>query len=131
LIATSLKERGSSKNGNSTFDLLGYKLEDLLIHLESLFSAPYNLTSDGKVWMNFDNYGPYIASGPNAWKDDDISTHRWSLDHEIPESDFEYSSPNDEEFKKAWALANLRPYSAKQNVIDGATRIRHKKNGTR
>lgn len=26
----------------------------------------------------------------------------------------------DEEFKKCWALSNLRPYSAKQNIIDGA-----------
>lgn len=28
-------------------------------------------------------------------------------------------------FQKAWALENLRPYSAKQNTIDGATGIRH------
>jgi len=30
-----------------------------------------------------------------------------------------------EAFKECWALTNLRPYSAKQNIIDGSTRIRH------
>jgi hypothetical protein len=34
---------------------------------------------------------------------------------------------DDENFKKCWALENLRPYSAKQNIIDGVTRVRHKK----
>lgn len=26
----------------------------------------------------------------------------------------------DDNFKRCWALENLRPYSAKQNIIDGA-----------
>jgi hypothetical protein len=30
----------------------------------------------------------------------------------------------DENFQKCWALKNLRPYSAKQNVIDGTGRLR-------
>lgn len=37
---------------------------------------------------------------------------------------------NEENFKKCWALSNLRPYSAKQNLLDGANRKRHK-NGKR
>jgi hypothetical protein len=28
----------------------------------------------------------------------------------------------DEEFKKCWALSNLRPLSAKQNILDGNRR---------
>jgi hypothetical protein len=28
-------------------------------------------------------------------------------------------------FKDCWALANLRPLSAKQNLMDGVTRARH------
>lgn len=34
----------------------------------------------------------------------------------------------DEDFKKCWALSNLRPLCAKQNLIDGVTKIRHKNN---
>ncbi len=34
---------------------------------------------------------------------------------------------NDEDFKKCWSLDNLRPLSAKQNLLDGNTRIRHYK----
>jgi len=30
-------------------------------------------------------------------------------------------------FRDCWALSNLRPYSAKQNQLDGATKLRHKK----
>lgn len=33
----------------------------------------------------------------------------------------------DENLKKAWALENLRPLSAKQNQIDGSRRTRHQK----
>jgi hypothetical protein len=47
-------------------------------------------------------------------------------DHIIPQSKLQYTSMKDENFKKCWSLENLRPLSAKQNVIDGATRIRHK-----
>jgi len=31
----------------------------------------------------------------------------------------------DQEFLDCWALDNLRPYSAKQNFLDGVRRIRH------
>lgn len=33
----------------------------------------------------------------------------------------------DEAFIQCWNLNNLRPYSAKDNVKDGAKRVRHKK----
>ena len=36
-----------------------------------------------------------------------------------------YSSMEDLEFQKCWALENLRPLSAKQNQLDGVTKIRH------
>jgi hypothetical protein len=32
----------------------------------------------------------------------------------------------EESFKNCWKLNNLRPYSAKQNVLDGCYRARHK-----
>ena len=45
----------------------------------------------------------------------------------IPQSDLPYTSMEDTNFKKCWALENLRPYPAKQNYLDGVYRVRHKK----
>jgi hypothetical protein len=67
---------------------LGYKPEDLIKHLESLF----------QLGMTWDNYG------------------QWHIDHVVPESWFLYISEDDEEFKKCWALSNLQPLWAKQNI---------------
>ena len=74
--------------------------------------------------MNWDNQGIY---NPKTWDDNDTTTWKWQIDHIIPESDFNYITPNDPEFKECWALKNLRPLSAKQNILDGVSRIRHKK----
>jgi len=92
-------------------------------HLEKLFSYSDNLTSDGQVWMSWKNHGKYDK---NSWKDDDSSTWTWQIDHIIPQSDLPYLSMKEDNFKKCWSLENLRPYSAKQNILDGASRIRHK-----
>jgi hypothetical protein len=51
----------------------------------------------------------------------------WNLDHIVPRSDLPYASMTEDNFKKCWALSNMRPYSAKQNMIDGTTRARHAK----
>ena len=40
-------------------------------------------------------------------------------------SELPYTSMTDDNFKKCWSLNNLRPYSAKQNILDGLTKIRH------
>ena len=56
------------------------------------------------------------------------STWTWQIDHIILRADLLYTSMEDENFKKCWALSNLRPYSAKQNILDGTNRIRHKGN---
>jgi hypothetical protein len=37
----------------------------------------------------------------------------------------EYDKQHDELFKECWALENLRPYSSKQNWLDGINRTRH------
>lgn len=68
--------------------------------------------------------GKYDAK---LWKDDDKSTWTWNIDHIIPQSDLPYTSMKDENFKICWSLNNLRPYSAKQNIEEGAKKIRHKK----
>ena len=73
------------------------------------------------IWNNWAIYDP------NTWDDNDQSTWTWNLDHIIPQSDLPYDSMEHPNFKKCWALDNLRPYSAKQNIFDGASKIRHKK----
>jgi len=54
-----------------------------------------------------------------TWNDNDSSTWNRQIDHIIPHSKFKYSSMSDKEFQECWALSNLRPYSAKQNIIKG------------
>jgi hypothetical protein len=47
------------------------------------------------------------------------------FDHIIPHSTFHYETMDCQEFKDCWALSNLRPLSAKQNLLDGISRVRH------
>jgi hypothetical protein len=109
-----LKESNGSKNGKSILDFLGYSIDDLKSHIESKF----------EYWMNWDNWGVYDTT---TWNDNDPATWVWQLDHKVPQSDLPYSSMEDENFKICWALDNLRPLNARQNLLDGVTRIRHKK----
>lgn len=62
---------------------------------------------------------------PKTWDDNDNSTKTWQLDHIIPQADLPYTSMEDENFKKCWALENLRPLSSKQNCFEGANKSRH------
>ena len=95
------------KNNRSFTKYLPYSIKELKTHLENQFES----------WMNWENYGTYRV---DIWSDNDVATWTWQLDHIIPHSKFKYSSMEDDEFKACWALKNLRPYSAKQNVVDGA-----------
>jgi hypothetical protein len=63
-----------------------------------------------------------------TWDDNDPTTWRGNIDHIKPQSDFVFTSFEDIEVIKCWGLDNLRPLSAKQNVIEGANRTRHNKN---
>jgi hypothetical protein len=112
IIRLMLVKNYGSKNGASINDYLPYSIQELKDHLESKFEP----------WMNWNNHGKY---DPKTWDDNDQSTWVWRLDHIIPQSDLSYSSMNDDNFKKCWALENLRPLSAKINSTDGASRIRH------
>ncbi len=73
-------------------------------------------------WMNWSNWGKYVA---DKWDDNDSSTWVWQIDHIVPQASLPYDSMVHPNFKKCWALENLRPLSAKQNVLDGISRIRH------
>ncbi len=96
----------SPKAGDSILKYLPYTIQELKQHLESQF----------ETWMNWDNWGIYDS---NTWNDDDSTTWKWQIDHIVPHSSFKYSSMKDEEFKKCWDLSNLRPLSAKENLLKG------------
>lgn len=69
-------------------DLVGYTLLQLKSHLEKLFTPE----------MSWDNYGTY-----------------WEVDHIIPKVAFNFEKPEDIDFKKCWALSNLRPLEKQLN----------------
>ncbi len=112
LIRRALKKNNSSKCGNSCFKYIDYTMKELKQHLERQFEP----------WMSWDNHGRY---NPNTWNDLDPNTWTWQIDHIIPQSDLPYVNMWDDNFKKCWSLDNLRPYSAKQNILDGTNKIRH------
>ncbi len=99
-ILETLKKNGSNKKGESSFKHLPYKIGELVDYLEAQFDAN----------MTWENYGSY-----------------WQLDHIIPQSDLPYSSMTEENFDICWSLDNLRPLEARQNLMDGINRTRHKK----
>lgn len=41
-------------------------------------------------------------------------------DHARPIASFNFNSPDDKEFKDCWALSNLRPLEAKENMSKGS-----------
>lgn len=78
----------SSKRRQKWEDLVGYSVEDLKRHIERQFLR-------GMSWENMAD---------------------WHIDHIVPKSSFTYSSPEDDAFKACWALTNLRPLWAKDNL---------------
>ena len=77
------------KNRQHWEDLVGYTIGQLKKHLEKQF----------KPGMSWENYG-----------------FRWHIDHDIPISAFNFQLYTDIDFKKCWALKNLKPLSAKENL---------------
>lgn len=109
IINQELKKNNSSKNGHSIIKYMPFTMKELKTYIEYLFED----------WMTWDKKGAYFV---NAWDDNDPKTWRWQLDHIVPQSHLTYTSMEDENFKKCWALENLRPLSAKQNLLDGNSR---------
>ena len=90
-VWTCLKERDVAKY-RSTFQLLGYTIEELMAHLEKQFT-------EGMTW---ENYG------------------EWHVDHIRPMSSFKFESPEDSEFKECWKLENLQPLWWPDNLSKGS-----------
>lgn len=79
------------KNNKHWESIIGYTIKDLMTHLESKFQKDM-------VWKN---YG------------------KWHIDHIIPISLWEFETYTDREFKQCWALANLQPLWALDNIKKG------------
>lgn len=110
-----LKRNNFAKNGDSFLKYVSYTVQELKDHIEKQFEP----------WMNWNNQGVY---NKNKWIDGDSSTWTWQLDHIVPHSKFKYISMDSVEFKKCWALENLRPLSAKVNFIRGINLLKVSKN---
>jgi hypothetical protein len=80
------------KRGRKWEKLAGYTLDDLIWHLERQFSKG----------MNWENYGS------------------WHVDHIVPIASFDIQSAEDPAFRVCWALANLRPLWAAENLRKNA-----------
>lgn len=91
-VSSIMRSRLRSKNSVGIFRHIGYTVQELRNHLESKFT-------DGMTW---DNYGKV-----------------WHIDHIKPDCLFKYTSVNDKEFKEAWALNNLQPLFAIDNLKKG------------
>lgn len=85
-----LTKNGISKN-SKTFALVGFSPMDLVRHIESQFT-------DGMSWDN---------------------KREWQIDHIRPVSSFNFDSTDHPDFKKCWALNNLQPLWAKDNISKG------------
>lgn len=77
-----------TKKGRHWETLVGYTLAELMQTLEKEFRP-------GMTWKNHGS---------------------WHIDHIIPLARFSFESSDDPEFKKAWALKNLQPLWAGENI---------------
>ena len=80
-----------AKAGRKWEYLVGYTTADLMAHLERQFT----------IGMSWSNIG------------------KWHIDHVVPKSSFKYTSTDNTEFKRCWALSNLQPLWAWDNLAKG------------
>ena len=98
--------RGIKKNCQSVFDLLGYSVEDLRRHLESLF----------QTGMSWQNYGT-----------------SWHIDHIVPKSWFNLETTDGVdrfELELCWSLRNLQPLWSSENLKKKNSQISGNETGT-
>lgn len=97
-VRCALVRSNGSKHGESTFEHLPYTVEELKLHLESLWES----------WMHWGNYGKY-----------DPNRRTWQIDHIEPQSKLPFDYFNHSNFQKCWRLSNLRPLDASANMKKG------------
>ena len=86
--------RRGTKGGRHWEDLVGYTIDDLRTQIEKQFK-------DGMTWETFMQGEIHI-------------------DHKIPLAVHNFEKPEDIDFKKAWALSNLQPLWAHDNLAKGS-----------
>lgn len=99
IISRSLK---GNKHGRHWEDLVGWKLGEGMKYLESQFT----------LGMSWSNYGWYID-------EHGVKQLGWEIDHIKAKSEFNITSYDCVNFKRLWALSNLRPMWATTRVING------------
>jgi hypothetical protein len=116
-LATSIKEILNRKNQTFSsysntiiWSKLPYTKQEFIEHIEKHFEP----------WMNWDNHG----------RSPTLNNPKWQLDHVIAKSSFNYTSMDDEEFKKCWSLENLKPIGAFMNVIKSDKDLRKNLNAS-
>jgi hypothetical protein len=83
------------KQGQPWEGFVDYTVDELRVHLERQFLP-------GMGWHNMG---------------------QWHIDHIVPLAHHKFESPEDPEFKAAWALTNLRPLWAEENLRKSAKRL--------
>jgi len=84
------KSLKGNKNGRRWESLVGYTCNNLIKHLEKTM--------------------------PEGYTEDDIFNGKLHIDHIIPKCVFNYNNPEHPDFKRCWALKNLRLLPAKENM---------------
>lgn len=84
-----------NKEGRAWRSAVDYTLDDLMRHLERQFTK-------GMGWHNMGE---------------------WHIDHIVPVSAFDIPTFDAPDFSRAWALANLRPLWAHDNIVKRANRV--------
>jgi len=96
-ISRSIRHSLSSggKRGKKLLALVGFTIDQLMIHLEKQFVHGMN------------------------WKNRSL----WHIDHIVPLADHQFSTIDDDGFKAAWALTNLRPLWSIENLHKSDKRL--------
>ena len=97
-VSMALKRNSSSKQGESLMKYLPYTIDQLKEHLENQFED----------WMTWENHGVYHPT-----------EKRWHIDHIIPQNKLIYDSMDHPNFQNCWALENLQPLLALDNLSKG------------
>lgn len=93
LLRTRLRDSIKRSVNIRTSDYIDYTADELREHLENQFT-------DGMSWDNYGRYG-------------------WHIDHIRPIASFDMT--DSDQIKECWALSNLRPLWAKDNLRKGAS----------
>lgn len=84
-----------AKAWRSWKSMVDYSVDDLKRHIERQFQK-------GMTWENMG---------------------QWHIDHIVPLREFSFSTPEDPDFRAAWALTNLRPLWRSENCAKGGRRL--------